>query len=87
MIGSRDPVTSWAPPCGMLIDTESSANFVPFDGADDWLQLLLGAGMIPLRAFRGRRRALTPHHDIDGSAGSHGAGRPFGEVGQAAQRL
>jgi catechol 2,3-dioxygenase-like lactoylglutathione lyase family enzyme len=31
---------------GMLIDHESSANFVPVNRADDWLHLLLGLGMI-----------------------------------------
>jgi hypothetical protein len=33
---------------GLLIDKESSANFVPVNSADDWLHLVLGVGMIAL---------------------------------------
>lgn len=33
---------------GLLIDKDSSANFVPVNVADDWLLFVLGAGMIAL---------------------------------------
>lgn len=33
---------------GLVIDQESSANFVPVNNADNWLHLLLGVGMIGL---------------------------------------
>jgi hypothetical protein len=33
---------------GVLIDKESSANFVPVDSADNWLHLALAAGMVAL---------------------------------------
>ena len=33
---------------GLLIDKTSEANFVPLNGADDWLHLILGVGMIGL---------------------------------------
>ena len=31
---------------GLLIDKESSANFVPVNDADNWLHLALGLGMV-----------------------------------------
>lgn len=46
---------------GLLIDKESSANFVPVNSADDWLHLLLGAGMIALGALLSRRRDVVDH--------------------------
>jgi hypothetical protein len=33
---------------GLLVGQDTSANFVPVNGADDWLHLLLGIGMIGL---------------------------------------
>jgi hypothetical protein len=40
---------------GLLIDQTSAANFVPVNGADNWLHLLLGVGMLGLGfALRGR---------------------------------
>ncbi|HWU09834.1 MAG TPA: DUF4383 domain-containing protein, partial [Streptomyces sp.] len=33
---------------GMFVGHHSSANFVPLNGADDWLHLVLGLGMIAL---------------------------------------
>jgi hypothetical protein len=38
---------------GLLIDKTSEANFVPLNAADDWLHLVLGAGMVGL-SFLGR---------------------------------
>jgi hypothetical protein len=38
---------------GLLVDQNHDANFVPVNNADDWLHLLLGAGMIAL-GFIGR---------------------------------
>src|SRR4051794_34908970 len=44
---------------GLLIDTNSSANFVPVNNADNWLHLVLGIGMIALGALLGRRPATV----------------------------
>jgi Domain of unknown function (DUF4383) len=33
---------------GLVIDQDSAANFVPVNGADNWLHLILGIGMIGL---------------------------------------
>jgi hypothetical protein len=33
---------------GLVIDHKSGANFVPLNGADNWLHLFLGLGMIAL---------------------------------------
>jgi hypothetical protein len=33
---------------GLVIDQDSAANFVPVNGADNWLHLVLGVGMIGL---------------------------------------
>lgn len=33
---------------GLVIDQESSANFVPVNNADNWLHLILGVGMLAL---------------------------------------
>jgi hypothetical protein len=42
---------------GMLVHHESGANFVPFNHADNWLHLGLGAGMVVLgAAFEPARR-------------------------------
>ncbi len=43
---------------GLLIDRDSSANFVPVNTADNWLHFILGVGMIALGVLLGRRRAL-----------------------------
>jgi 4-hydroxybenzoate polyprenyltransferase len=40
---------------GLLIDHGSQANFVPLNDADNWLHLVLGAGMIALGLALGRR--------------------------------
>jgi hypothetical protein len=40
---------------GLFIDKESQANFVPVNSADDWLHLVLGAGMIALGVLLSRR--------------------------------
>jgi Domain of unknown function (DUF4383) len=57
---------------GLLIDKDSSTNFVPVNSADDWLHLFLGLGMIALGAALSRRRATrTGHDDVVG-------GRPQG---------
>jgi hypothetical protein len=39
---------------GLVIDQSSSANFVPVNDADNWLHLLLGAGMVGLGLALGR---------------------------------
>jgi hypothetical protein len=33
---------------GLVVDQESAGNFVPLNGFDNWLHLLLGVGMIAL---------------------------------------
>jgi hypothetical protein len=45
---------------GLLIDHDSAANFVPVNGADNWLHLFLAIGMIGLGvALRGRGTRRT----------------------------
>lgn len=41
---------------GLLIDHDSTANFVPVNTADNWLHLLLGVGMIGLGLALSRTR-------------------------------
>ncbi|MDI6100228.1 DUF4383 domain-containing protein [Actinoplanes sp. NEAU-A12] len=40
---------------GLIIGQDTPANFVPLNGADDWLHLGLGLGMIALGLALGRR--------------------------------
>jgi predicted transporter len=44
---------------GLIIDHDSAANFVPFNDADNWLHLLLGAVMIALGLLLTRHRDRT----------------------------
>ncbi|MFC4002661.1 DUF4383 domain-containing protein [Prauserella oleivorans] len=44
---------------GLLIDQHSAANFVPVNGADNWLHLGLGVGMIGLGVALRRRPAIA----------------------------
>lgn len=44
---------------GLVIDKQSTANFVPVNTADDWLHFLLGAGMVALGFALGRGRQAT----------------------------
>jgi hypothetical protein len=39
---------------GLVVDMSTGANFVPFNSADNWLHLILGAGMIGLGLWLGR---------------------------------
>ncbi|MGW0118594.1 DUF4383 domain-containing protein [Streptomyces sp. NPDC003327] len=41
---------------GLLIDHDSSANFVPVNTADNWLHFVLGLGMVALGVLLGRGR-------------------------------
>ncbi|MEH1016037.1 DUF4383 domain-containing protein [Micromonospora sp. CPCC 206060] len=41
---------------GLVVDTASEANFIPVNGADNWLHLVLGLGMIALGAVTTRHR-------------------------------
>ena len=59
---------------GMVIDKESSANFVPVNDADNWLHLLLGLGMVALGLALGRRGPDHVGHD-DTVAGRGGGAR------------
>ncbi|GER23071.1 membrane protein [Zafaria cholistanensis] len=45
---------------GLVIDHDSDANFVPVNNADNWLHLLLGAGMIALALALTRHRNRKP---------------------------
>ena len=44
---------------GLVIDQESSANFVPVNTADNWLHLLLAVGMVALGLALGRERNIV----------------------------
>ena len=44
---------------GLVIDHDSSANFVPVNDADNWLHLLLGAGMIGLGVLTTRESRVA----------------------------
>jgi hypothetical protein len=44
---------------GLVVDKDSQANFVPLNTADDWLHLVLGAGMIALGVVLARRPGTT----------------------------
>ena len=44
---------------GLIIDHDLAANFVPFNGADNWLHLFLGLGMIALGVLLSRDRDRT----------------------------
>jgi hypothetical protein len=41
---------------GLVVDKASDANFVPLNNADDWLHLVLAAGMLALGLVLGRTR-------------------------------
>lgn len=41
---------------GLVVSTDSNANFVPMDSADDWLHFALGVGMIGLGVLTTRNR-------------------------------
>ncbi|WP_158894422.1 DUF4383 domain-containing protein [Amycolatopsis anabasis] len=45
---------------GLVIDHDSSANFVPLNTADNWLHLLLAVGMIALGLALGRATSRNP---------------------------
>jgi hypothetical protein len=44
---------------GLLIDNQSSANFVPVNTADNWLHFVLGVGMVVLGFVLGRNRTTV----------------------------
>ncbi|TDE12216.1 DUF4383 domain-containing protein [Jiangella asiatica] len=44
---------------GLLVDKDSSANFVPLNAADDWLHLGLAAAMVLLGVVLGPTRRAT----------------------------
>ncbi|MFZ2176259.1 MAG: DUF4383 domain-containing protein [Rhodococcus sp. (in: high G+C Gram-positive bacteria)] len=56
---------------GLVIDKDSSANFVPVNSADDWLHFVLGAGMIALGFLTARMGSshatdpTRPHSPLD----------------------
>ncbi|MDQ4006556.1 MAG: DUF4383 domain-containing protein [Actinomycetota bacterium] len=54
---------------GLVIEPESTANFVPLNTADNWLHLVLGVGMVALALVLGDRTARTHPAAGTGSAG------------------
>jgi Domain of unknown function (DUF4383) len=44
---------------GLVIDKNSSANFVPVNAADNWLHFVLGLGMIAVGVLLSRRSAAA----------------------------
>jgi arginine exporter protein ArgO len=44
---------------GLVIDQESTANFVPVNTADNWLHLILAVAMVALGLLLGRRTGVT----------------------------
>lgn len=44
---------------GLVVEKDSQANFVPLNTADDWLHLVLGAGMIALGIVLAKRPGTT----------------------------
>jgi hypothetical protein len=59
---------------GLVIDHDSSANFVPVNDADNWLHLILAIAMIGLGVALGRTR------DRMGAAGHRDSGNPPGFI-------
>jgi Domain of unknown function (DUF4383) len=59
---------------GLVIDHDSSANFVPVNDADNWLHLILAIAMIGLGVALGRTR------DRIGAVGHRDSGNPPGIV-------
>jgi Domain of unknown function (DUF4383) len=49
---------------GLVVDQDSSANFVPLNDADNWLHFLLGAGMVTLGILLGRD-VVRRHRTVD----------------------
>lgn len=49
---------------GLIVDKDSSANFVPVNSADDWLHFVLGVGMVALGYLLTRR--TTTHRTVPG---------------------
>ncbi|GAA3155073.1 DUF4383 domain-containing protein [Planomonospora alba] len=47
---------------GLMVPHDSSANFVPFNTADNWLHLFLGLGMVGLGLALSRRHAATSRY-------------------------
>jgi hypothetical protein len=47
---------------GLVIDHQSTANFVPLNDADNWLHLVLGAGMLGLGLALGRSPRAGGRH-------------------------
>jgi hypothetical protein len=58
---------------GLMIDQNSSANFVPLDDADNWLHLVLGVVMVAAGLALSRRDA-----DVQGDQVPHDTARPSG---------
>lgn len=48
---------------GLFVDSESDANFVPLNSADNWLHLLLAVGMVALGLALGRGRQVAGTRD------------------------
>ena len=62
---------------GLVIDRDSSMNFVPVNNADNWLHLGLAAGMLGLGLALGRHHATsTPVDTQDNTPGTTTPGTP-----------
>ncbi|XJV90779.1 DUF4383 domain-containing protein [Glutamicibacter creatinolyticus] len=47
---------------GLIIDFDSTANFIPLNDADNWLHLVLGVGMVALGLVLSRDQHRIEYH-------------------------
>lgn len=47
---------------GLIIDFDSTANFIPLNDADNWLHLVLGVGMVALSLVLSRGQHRIEYH-------------------------
>jgi len=47
---------------GLVIDFDSTANFIPLNNADNWLHLVLGVGMVALGLLLSRGEQRVEYH-------------------------
>lgn len=47
---------------GLVIDFDSTANFIPLNNADNWLHLVLGVGMVVLGLLLSRGEQRVEYH-------------------------
>lgn len=61
MVGGAIYLVLWL--YGLVIDQQSQGNFVPLNGADNWLHLFLGLAMLALGLI-GRRALIAPGEQV-----------------------